>query len=185
MTHARWQDVLQPDERLLWEGSPLPGLHGWPRLVGLTLIGLPFLIAGAAMLVFGLRQVFVTGRLGDIGLGVFLTVFALPFLGIGLVLVIGQWVEAAQAHRRLRYALSNRAAYVAREGWRRTLHCYPILPQTAIELETGRGGDTLWFHSRTERDSDGTSTTKVGFENIADGASLFRLIRAAQTGEAP
>ncbi len=183
MTTERWQDLFQPDERLLWEGSPQPGLHGWPRLLGLSVFGLPFLIAGCAMLAFGLRQALSGGAVADIGLGLFLAAFSLPFAGIGLALVFGQWIAAARAHRRVRYALSSRAAYVARHDWRKSLACYPILPQTAVELETGRLADTLWFHARQERDSDGTTTTRAGFENIADGTRVYRLIRQIQTGD--
>lgn len=179
-----WQSYLRPDERLLWEGAPLPGVHGKAKIVALALFGLPFLAAGLAMLVSGLRNMSAAHDLGGMGLGFFMAVFALPFIGIGATMVVGQWFAAAQAHRKIRYALSTRAAFVAKDYWRRSLASYPILPATDVELEKGASADNVWFHSREERDSDGDRTvTRVGFENIADGDAVFRLIRQIQAGD--
>ena len=62
-----------------------------------------------------------------------------------------------------------------------SLTVYPILPATALELEPGKRASTVWLHARLERDSDGDlGTTKAGFENIADGARVFHLIRELQ-----
>jgi hypothetical protein len=178
-----WQTYLQPGESLLWEGAPLPGIHGKAKLIGLALFGLPFLIIGLGMAGTGIVMLTSAHALADFGLGTFITAFSLPFAGIGAFLVIGQWIMAAQAHRKVRYALSTRCAFIAQSYWKRSLQAYPILPGTAVELETGGSADTVWFHARKERDSDGDrTTTKVGFENIADGEAVFRLIRSIQTG---
>lgn len=185
MSEPGWHAYFRTDERLLWEGAPQPGVFGKAKIVMLGLFGLPFLAAGVATLLAGLRNVAVAQDLGGLGLGFFLTVFSLPFVGVGALMVVGQWIAAAQAHRKIRYALSTRAAYIAKNYWRRSLASYPILPTTEVELEKGAGADSVWFYSREERDSDGDRTvTRVGFENIADGDALFRLIRQIQTGDA-
>ena len=118
------------------------------------------------------------------GLGLFFALFSVPFAGLGLFLVIGQWIAAAQAHRRIRYALSSKAAYVA-TSWRTDkLESYPILPKTALEIEHGTGYDSVWFHARSETDSDGGLTTsRVGFEGIKDGTEVYRLMHGIQTGQ--
>ena len=119
---------------------------------------------------------------GD-GYGLFMTAFSIPFAGLGLYLVIGQWIEAAQAHRRVRYALSTRAAYVAKSGSRHSIECYPILNSSSIGLEKGHRADTVWFHVRSETDSDGDrSTTRIGFDHIDGGNRVFQLLRSIQTG---
>jgi hypothetical protein len=170
----------------LWQGSPLRGIYDIPKRLFLSAFGTPFL--GGGLMCFGFA-IFSLGSgegAASLGLGVFLAIFALPFLGVGLYLVFGQWVEAMQAHRRVRYALTDRAAYVARRYWRRTLEVFPIMPQTAVELVEGRGVFTVWLHTRREGDSDGgTTTEKKGFENIADGRDVFALIRGLQTGIRP
>ncbi|TAG11990.1 MAG: hypothetical protein EAZ40_16375 [Rhodobacterales bacterium] len=102
-----------------------------------------------------------------------------------MFLVFGQWIAASQAHRRIRYALSTRAAYVAQSWWTHSLDSYPILPGTSIGLAKGRLADTVWFHTMTQKDSDGDrSTTRIGFENIADGDQVYGLLRSIQMGTA-
>ena len=118
-------------------------------------------------------------------LGVFIAAFSIPFAGIGAFLVLGQGIAAAQAHRRIRYALSNRCAYIGQSWMKPSLEIYPILKSTSVGLEKGRRADTVWFHVRNEKDSDGDlSTTRIGFDNIADGDKVLSLIRSIQTGNA-
>jgi hypothetical protein len=176
-----WDRYFQPGERLLWDDSPLPGIRNRARLFFLSLFGVPFLIFGLGGTSVGLRHVFWKG---DVWIGLTSLALGLIFALVGYTLVFHQWVEAARAHRTTRYALSTRAAYIARQGRKRSLETYPILPDTALELIHGDRYDDLWFHSRRERDSDGDMTTnRVGFEGIADGATVYRLMRGIQTGQ--
>jgi hypothetical protein len=176
-----WDAYLQPGERILWEGAPLPGIRNRVRLAFLSLFGVPFLIFGLGGTGVGLRHVFLKG---DVWIGLITLALGLIFALVGYALVLHQWVDAARAHRRTRYALSTRAAYVARTGRKRHLHCYPILPKTALELDQCDDYDNLWFHSRSEDDSDGgITTTRIGFEGIRDCAEVYRLMRGIQTGQ--
>lgn len=55
----------------------------------------------------------------------------------------------------------------------------------ATGRHTGRKPDTVWFQIRDERDYDGDrTTTRISFANIADGESVYRLIRGIQMGTA-
>ena len=176
-----WQGRLRPGETLLWEGAPVPGLHQRGKAIFLMIFGLPFLIIGVALFFFGLHRLTQAPTPSDAGLALFFTAFGLPFGGIGAFLVFGPLVEARTASRDIRYALTTRAAYVARAGRFPSLKVYPILPSTALELEPGARASTVWLHSRLERDSDGDlGTTKAGFENIAEGEKVFLMIRALQ-----
>lgn len=172
---------LRPDETLLWEGTPVPGFHQRGKAVFLMVFGLPFLIIGIACFFFGLHRLTQAPTVSDAGLALFLTAFALPFGGIGAFLVFGPLIEARTASRDVRYALTTRAAYVIRQGRFPSLKVYPILPSTALELEPGTRASTVWLHTRLERDSEGDlGTTKAGFENIAEGERVFRMIRDLQ-----
>lgn len=177
MTAERWEDYFQPGEKLLWQGAPMPGFHAPGAVIFMSIFGIPFLVAGLALGFGGLWAIFIAESWGERGLALLATVFGLPFLGIGLYLVIGQWWIVIAAPRRIRYALSTRAAYIARNFWRRQMTVYPISADTPLELVKGRLGDTLWFHSYTEKDSDGPVTTRAGFENIAEGRQVLRLMR--------
>jgi hypothetical protein len=182
-TEGRWESWFQPGETLLWHGTPKPGVHGLAKIIGLAIFGLPFFGAGLGMLGAGLVMVFTDSSLGGIGMGLFMTAFSLPFTAIGGAMVLGQWYAAHQAHRKVRYALTNRAAYIAQSWWKRSLDAYPILRSTPVGLEKGRTADTVWFHVHSEKDSDGDrTTTRKAFDNIAHGETVFKLIRSIQTG---
>jgi hypothetical protein len=100
-------------------------------------------------------------------------------------MVIGQWWAAAEAHKRLRYAVSTRCAYIAKSYRTRSIESYPILQGTALGLEKDRGADTVWFQVRTEKDSDGDLTTsRISFDNIAEGDKVYALLRSIQTEQA-
>jgi hypothetical protein len=179
-----WQSRFQPGEALLWEGTPVPGFHQRGKALFLMIFGLPFLVIGIAAFFAGLHQLSQAADLSQAGLAVFLTAFSLPFAGIGGFLVFGPIFEARTDARHLRYALTNRAAYIWRAWPVEKVEVYPILPQTALELEKGKGADTVWLHARVERDSEGgLATVHIGFRNIAEGEKVFRLIREIQTGE--
>lgn len=172
---------LRPGETLLWEGSPVPGLHQRDKAIFLVIFGLPFLIIGVAIFFFGLHRLTQAPTPSDAGLALFFTAFGLPFGGIGAFLVFGPIIEARTASRDIRYALTTRAAYVQRTGRFPSLKVYPILPQTPLELVPGRRASTVWLHAHRERDSDGDlGTTKAGFENIAEGEKVFAMIRDLQ-----
>lgn len=178
-----WEDYFQPGEALLWEGTPKPGVHGKAKIIGMALFGLPFLVIGGGTCVGGLTMLVGWQVWQDIGLGLFMVAFSVPFAGLGAFLVFGQWIAATQAHRRTRYALSSRCAYIAKSWWNHSIESYPILKGTPVGLEKGRSADTVWFHVRSEKDSDGDrSTTRIGFDNIADGDSVYRLLRSIQMG---
>lgn len=172
---------LRSGETVLWEGAPVPGLHQRGKAIFLMVFGTPFLIVGVSLFFHGLWQLTRAPTFADAGLGLFVAAFGLPFAGIGAFLVFGPLVEARTAHRDIRYALTNRAAYVIRQGRFPSLKVYPILPSTPLELEPGPRASTVWLHARLERDSDGDiGTTKAGFENIAEAEKVFLLIRDLQ-----
>ena len=184
MTEA-WEDYFQPGETLLWQGAPKPGIHGVAKIIGMALFGLPFLVIGGGVCIAGLTMLVGGKAWQDAGLGLFMTAFSLPFMGVGVFLVFGQWLAAAQAHRRVRYALISRCAYIAQSWWAHKIESYPILKSTPIGLEKHRSADTVWFHIRTDKDSDGDqSITRIGFDNIADGDRVYHLLRSIQMGTA-
>ena len=171
----------RPAETLLWEVAPVPGFHRRRLTFFLMLFGLPFLIIGVALFLYSLLLYPQAATVPDGGNALVTTAFSLPFAAFGAFLVFGPLVEARTAARDVRYALTNRAAYVIRQGRFPSLKVYPILPTTALELEPGKRASTVWVHARLERDSDGDlGTTKAGFENIAEADKVFGMIRDVQ-----
>ena len=172
---------LRPGETILWEGTPVPGLHHPGKTAILVAFGLPFVMIGAGLLLYAATHMPAAPSPNDAGLALVTALFSLPFGGIGAFLVFGPFIEARTNARHIRYTLTIRAAYVARSGRFPSLKVYPILPHTALELEPGRRTSTIWLHARRERDSDGDiGTTKAGFENIAEADKVFAMIRDLQ-----
>jgi hypothetical protein len=172
---------LRPGETLLWEGTPVPGIHHRRLTFFLMLFGLPFLLIGVSLFSYSLLLYPQAANLPDGGNALVTTAFSLPFAAFGAFLVLGPIIEARTAERHVRYVLTSRAAYVIRAGSFPSLRVYPILPDTALELETSTRAGTVWLHARLERDSDGAvETTKAGFENIAEADKVFLMIRDLQ-----
>lgn len=181
----RWEDWFQPGETLLWEGAPSAGLKSIPLNIFLTLFGVPFLGAGLFTSWTGLGYLF--GFNGDwqiwnLGLGIVLSAFGVPFLVVGCGMMFGPWLYEILRPTRLRYALSNKNAYVANRMWGRKMDILPIRAQTHIETEEHRNGSmSIWFHFERYLDSDGDKQTrKKGFENLADGHDVYLRIRSIQ-----
>lgn len=177
-----WEAYFDPDEHLIWEGSPVSGIHISFGGIFLSVFGLPFLAVGLGVAVAGLAQISQLNIM-DFGAfsGMFFVLFSVPFMAIGGGLVFGPWLKGPIAARRVRYALSNRRAYIAKSYWGRNIESYVILPDSPIEFDQGMRTDTINFQWKTGRDSDGDLSTKtIGFENIADGKEVYRMIRKIQ-----
>ncbi len=171
MPRDLWQDFLVTDEPILWQGAPVPGIHQKARLGFLAAFGLPFLLVGIGMFAGGLQKFWQAQDMSETWMGLFLASFAIPFGIAGAVLVFGQYYTAATAHRRIRYALSPRAAFVAKSYLRRSLASYPIGPDTPVELEKGKSADCLWFHIQEERDSEGPAAPPSSVSRILSMAT--------------
>ena len=175
----RWEDYFVSGETLLWEGRPERASGFSPGMLGLAIFGLPFLavgvgLSGAAFLAFlGWSSSWIEAA-GSL----FLFFFGLPFAGAGIGMVFGPWYAARYAHRFIRYALSDRRAYIASHWWNRKMEVLKIAPNASVTIEAGH---SVFFHSTRGEDSDGDPVTKRrGFENIADAPKVYQLIRQIQ-----
>ena len=180
-----WEDWFQKDERLLWQGAPASGQWNWIRNAFMTAFGIPFLGAGLFVSGMGLGHLFSLGGIWDFGLGIFLTAFGIPFLAVGGGLVFGTWLHDYMTPTHTRFALTNRAGYIATRYWKRNMDVVPITSDTQVEIQESRKGLAsiyFGFDQYTDRDGD-RQTRQKGFEGIIDGAAVYRLIRAIKAGE--
>lgn len=176
----RWEDYFHGHEEVLWSAAPLDTPQISWGMVALSIFGLPFLLAGLGTFSAGLLQILSFDGWGSVGVGLFLLAFSMPFVAVGGGLTIGTWVAASLRPHFVRYALSNKRAYIASSWWNHKMESYPIGPDSQIELHQGKS-DTVYFAKMTGRDSDGDkTTTRIGFEHIADGAAVYALLRDLQ-----
>jgi hypothetical protein len=168
----RWEDYLDPDERLLWQGAPATGL----RFTGGGLAKSAF---GVFFLAF---SVFWVTMASSIGHGTAFPVFGVPFVLVGLWLVVGHWFYDAYKRKHARYALTTRRAIIARSMMGRKLLSYEIGRNSPIALIEG-DLDTVNFDRRIYHTKNGTQTELIGFRFIADGRKVFRMLQDIKDGK--
>ena len=177
----RWDDWFDEGENLLWQGRPENVRH-WGVGLLISVLGGPFLLAGLFVAANGLRMLGAADAMGEYAFGVFLTLFSLPFISVGFGMVFGIWILDYLTPKHTRYALTNKAGYVATSFWNRKMDVFPIMPDIRVELiENRRGTSTIFFHFEEKLDSDGDQlTSKKGFTDIADGKEVYRIVRGLQ-----
>ncbi len=184
-----WEGILEPGERILWQGAPDPR----PRLTPGNLITALFGLVFAGFAVFWMLAALGAGA----GWG---ALFGLPHLAIGAGLA--WWAVWGRVFRLRRsfYTLTDRRAFIATR-WPllgRRLEIWPIepgAPITYVPPEDGRPG-SVFFATRTvvrsHHDPDergpwlrrSIERRPVGFEDIPDAEKVLGLIRRIQEGAA-
>ena len=169
-----WEGVLEPGERVLWQGRPDPGLRFDGFDVGTTVFGLA--IAGFALFFFwqGL------GAVAAGPLGILFPVAGLAFLGLGLNLAGGRFFLDAWKRRHTTYSLTNRRAFVATAAFgRRRLQAFPIDASTMVDLVDGPLQSVGFRGSRLA-----LTAPRASFDGLADGQAVLALMERVKAGTA-
>ncbi|WP_458791484.1 hypothetical protein [Yoonia sp. MH D7] len=177
---SRWEDYFQEREELLWSASPAGVLNWTWGMIGLSIFGVPFLLAGLATFFIGIASLFEGSGTLVLGTGVFMMIFSLPFISVGLGLTVGTWVMPLLAPHFVRYAVTDKRAYIAKSWWTHKMESHAIDASNTVELREGKT-DTVYFTKTSRRGNDGkTYNGKIGFLNIEDGAAVYKLLRNLQ-----
>lgn len=178
-TPQSWDEILEPGERLLWQGQP----DATPDPSGLRPGGM---VMGLAMTAFALFWTYLaSGAIATDGLiGWVFPMFGLVFVVLGLRQAGGSVLIDAWRRRRTWYSLTSRRAFVATDFLgRRTLDAYPITARTLFEHD-GKSPGTIWFATDFVRTKRGSRKRRVGFERIADSGHVLDLMVRAQREQA-
>lgn len=159
--------LLQPGERLLWEGAPERGF----RLQRSDAVTIPFSLVwcGFLCLIIGpqLRMAAVLPLMGLI---------YVPFILAGLYLLIGRFFLRAWQLAGMRYAVTDkRVILISRRDT--VFLLFGQIPMLQKELRRN-GTGTIWFQ-RPAYCGSGNHRRRVpgvGFEEIADAERVYRLI---------
>ena len=169
----RWQDILDPGERIVRQGRPDTAVALSPR--NYMLLGFAIVFTS-----FALFWMVLAAQAGG-----FFWTFGLIHFSVGAALIWSSLFWGAYRRKRTWYTLSDRRAFIATElpirG--RTLKSYPISADTVLELKSGDPA-SVFFAARTRRTNNGSYQVPVGFERIADGPAVYKLMRDVQTGAA-
>lgn len=147
-----WSDVLRPDETVLWEGRAEPKAQPSPKAARVVLLAIAAVAVGAAL---------SAGSFIPLAFGLF------------AIHLMRKRQRPDESDRR--YLLTDRAAYVAREGngGLRDLRAWPITGS----LRLGLGPRSVSFDTRYN--AKGREEAE-GFLDIADAPRVHAMIRDLQ-----
>ncbi len=164
-----WQDILDQGEVIRWQGHPDPTViwnwfHYATLVLGLVLSG------------FALIWMTIAAQEGG-----WLWMFGLIFLVFGISIMIGPPYWRPYLRSKSWYALTNKRALIATDMpiLGRKLKSYPITPETPLELDK-KYGSSVYFATKTERNSRGSYKVKIGFELLDDAPQVYDLMCEVQ-----
>ena len=171
---------LDQGERVLWTGRPQLGL----LLRKGDLAGVPFSLLWCGFAIFWESQVLTTNAPW------FFALWGIPFILVGIYLVLGRFVVDAWRRQRTVYAVTDRRALILSGLRTPTLKSLDIEGLTDIELQ-GEGGErgTLVLGLSPAnpaanflgRSWPGTAAYMApAFERIDDASGVLRIIREAR-----
>jgi hypothetical protein len=139
-----FQPYLVPGERILWSGQPKQGI----ALNRSDIIAIPFSLMWGGFAIFWNYGVWTsfpyTGTADDW----FFKLWGLPFLAVGLYLIVGRFFYDAWVRKRSFYAVTNERVLVLRISSSSKLTSREIQSLPMIELTESRDGTgTITFDS--------------------------------------
>ncbi|SEP80012.1 hypothetical protein [Thalassovita taeanensis] len=170
---AGWENILNRDEVILWQGRPDTAL-------ALTLPKLGSALFGIAFAGFALFWMVMAARSGG-----FFWAFGLIHFCAGLGIVFTTVLGGPLRRRNSWYTLSNQRAFIATDMPLRgkRLRSFPITADTRLSLTDTTPG-TVWFATQPRRGNRGnTGNSRIGFHRIPDAPEVYRLMRDIQRTE--
>ena len=186
-----WDGILEPGETVLWQGQPMPGLV-WRDMISDRLpIGIIFTLFSTFWI--GVTIWMAATIDGPLLLRLLFPMAGLPFLGVGLYMLVGHLYWDALVRAGTWYTLTDRRAFIATDILgRRKLDSYPIDEMTGLSLIDGIPGDVIFAtvtHSRPRRVAAPnrsrnrlakSSRRQIGFRRITEARKVWRMIRDRQ-----
>lgn len=164
-----WSGLLNPGERILWQGQPDARID-WRRLrVMPAMLGAVFVCVGLGVAGSGLA------RLGSDGLHALVpAAMGLVFAAVGLRAAVGDVVIDGFRRSRTWYTLTDQRMLVAtQKRGKRQLRDYTLAPETGVVFEDGTPGSVLI-----------SGRKNAGFRRIDDARAVYDLVRKVQRGQA-
>lgn len=168
--------TLLPDERVLWQGQPRQGVI----LRAQDAFTIPFSLLWCGFAVFWEATVIASGA------PFFFKLFGVPFVLVGLYMVIGRFFIDAYQRKRTWYTLTDQRALITGSTRTTTERAIDLFGTPHISVDSRKdgtgtisfgGGPSLPFANLTRRRR---RDQPPAFEAIADAASVYRLIMEAK-----
>lgn len=164
-----WEGILDKDEKILWQGRPDAAVKlRLSKLAGAT-FGIFFAGFAAFWMIMAAQG------------GGFFWMFGLLHFAVGVGVAAAALFGSAWRRRYSWYTLTDRRAFIATALplRARSLKSYPITRDTVLNFD---GGDpaTIHFNHELRRRKNGSEKVAVGFERIAHGSEVYRMMRGIQ-----
>lgn len=177
MATSDLNDQLLTGERIVWSGAPGQGL----LLTGADAMMIPFSLVWCGFSIFWETSVLTTPA------PFFFKLFGVPFVLVGLYLVVGRFLVDAWIRQGMQYAVTNKRVLISRSGpfAKFTAVSLDSLPEASLtERGNGRGtirfGQPAQFWTRSGGYSSWTPSLDATpqFLNIEDARSVFNQIQS-------
>jgi hypothetical protein len=165
----QWAGILDPNEKIIWQGRPDGGFAIKVSNMLTALFGLVF--AGFALFWM------ISASQGD---GNF-WMFGLLHFSVGFGLLLHALFWPTYKRRNSWYTLTDQRAFIAVNIPLRgkSLKSYPITADTSLEL-TDTALSSVNFAEEIKRGKNKSYTVPIGFERLTDGRDVYRLMRKIQ-----
>ena len=124
------EPLLEPDERLIWSGQPRGGI----RFELSDLFYVPFSLLWAGFAFFWNFAVWQSGG------PLFARLFGIPFVLVGIYIVVGRFVYDALRRKNTYYALTNQRVMILTQLFSRKLQSIRIGLIDPISIDVGGNG---------------------------------------------
>lgn len=191
---------LDPGEKLLWFGQPKQGV----RLQRQDVFLIPFSLMWGGFAIFWEAGVLGFGLFGhsahhdpaNMGVTLFMSLWGIPFVLIGLYIIVGRFFYDAASRRKTFYAVTDRRAIVLKSLWTMNLASYDLYSLGTLNFSEGSDGSgAILFGTPSPMSwasAGGWPSTGryavPGFYLLPNAREIFNLIRDAQNsarGSAP
>ena len=171
---------LVSGERLLWSGQPRQGLCLRPS----DALMIPFSLLWGGFAIFWEVSVLRGGA------PLFMALWGIPFVLVGLYMIAGRFVADAKVRRQTFYGLTNSRIVIVSGLFSRTVRSLELRALPEVSLREGSAGSgTVMFGrpsafgatagaSSWPRSSD---TVAPAFDMIADARAVYNQVRSAQS----
>jgi len=171
---------LSSGEKVLWSGQPKQGV----LVRGADAFFIPFSLMWGGFVIFWEASVLNSNAPG------FFVLWGIPFVVIGLYLIIGRFFFDAKQRARTFYAVTNERILIVSGVFNRKVKSLDLRTLSELSLAEGKGNEgTISFGGNSPRSSmfAGFSSwpgmeSQIGprFELIVGAKSVFETIRGAQ-----
>ena len=179
---------LEQGERLLWSGKPLDGV----RLRSQDLFLIPFSLIWGGFAIFWEYSVITHPRNGDGSTGLFMSLWGIPFVCIGLYLIFGRFFADAYNRSRTFYGVTNERIIILSGIFSRQVKSLQLRTLSDISLNQGSGdlGTITFGPSQNTMNIFIPSGSWPGagryappsFDLIERPKEVYNIIRQAQKG---